>query len=53
MSEDVLPKIGGEIGEVRASIDVESLNVYLTRTAPVIATPVTVKQFKVCRFLGM
>ena len=53
MSENDLKKIGGEIGEVRASIDVESLNVYFAKTAPVIATPVTVKQFKVCRFLNV
>ena len=40
-------RIGGEIGEVRASIDVASLDGYITRRVPVIRTPVTVKQFKV------
>lgn len=41
-------KIGGEIGEVRANIDIASLNAYLASHVPVIRTPVTVKQFKVC-----
>lgn len=39
-------KIGGEIGEVRASIDVASLNAYIEKHAPAIRAPVTVKQFK-------
>ena len=40
-------KIGGEIGEVRASIDVESLNAYIMQHVPAIRAPVTLKQFKV------
>ena len=40
-------KIGGEIGEVRANIDIAGLNAYLASHVPVIRTPVTVKQFKV------
>lgn len=38
---------GGEIGEVRAAIDVASLNAYLAKHAKAIKTPVDVKQFKV------
>ena len=41
-------KIGGEYGDVRMAIDVEKLNVYLETHVPEVATPVTVKQFKVC-----
>lgn len=41
-------KIGGEIGEVRASIDVASLNAYIEKHVPAIRAPVSVKQFKVC-----
>jgi hypothetical protein len=40
-------KIGGEYGDVRAAIDVEKLNAYLTTHVLEVATPVTVKQFKV------
>ncbi|KXN87459.1 Acyl-CoA dehydrogenase family member 11 [Leucoagaricus sp. SymC.cos] len=40
-------KIGGEYGEIRASINVNSLNAYLTKNTPQIKTPVDVKQFKV------
>jgi hypothetical protein len=40
-------KIGGEIGEVRATIDVASLNAYIEKHVPAIRAPVTVKQFKV------
>lgn len=45
---DAAPKkIGGEYGEIRATIDIASLNAYLL-TAPAIQTPVSIKQFKVC-----
>ena len=40
-------KVGGEYGEVRASIDVDKLNAYLGETAKEIKVPVQVKQFKV------
>jgi len=40
-------KIGGEYGDVRASIDVEKLNAYLEAHVPEVTAPVTVKQFKV------
>lgn len=40
-------KIGGEIGEVRASIDVANLDAYIEKHVPAIRAPVTVKQFKV------
>ncbi|KAF9529729.1 protein kinase subdomain-containing protein PKL/CAK/ACAD [Crepidotus variabilis] len=39
-------KVGGEYGEVRASIDVEKLDAYLAKHTPGIKTPVDVKQFK-------
>ncbi|KAJ3572099.1 hypothetical protein NP233_g3308 [Leucocoprinus birnbaumii] len=39
-------KIGGEYGEIRASINVENLNAYLTKHTPSIKAPVDVKQFK-------
>ncbi|KAF8151192.1 protein kinase subdomain-containing protein PKL/CAK/ACAD [Pholiota molesta] len=39
-------KIGGEVGEVRANIDISSLNAYLAKHTPAITTPVDVKQFK-------
>ncbi|PPQ80000.1 hypothetical protein CVT26_004404 [Gymnopilus dilepis] len=45
MSENS-PKIGGEYGEMRANIDVSSLNTYLSKHTPGIKTPVDVKQFK-------
>ena len=41
-------KIGGEYGEVRANIDGDKLNVYIAAHVPVVATPVNIKQFKVC-----
>lgn len=40
-------QVGGEVGEVRANIDVESLNAYLKRSVPAVCAPVAVKQFKV------
>ncbi len=40
-------KIGGEIGEIRASIDVSKLNAYIEKFVPAICAPVVVKQFKV------
>lgn len=48
MSDGALKKIGGHFGKVRVPIDVERLNVHLARATPIIATPVTVKQFEVC-----
>jgi len=46
-------KIGGEYGEIRASINIASLNAYLLiHGAPAIQIPVSVKQFKV-RFLQL
>lgn len=46
-------KIGGEIGDIRASIDVDKLNEYIREHVSVIRAPVSVKQFKVSvlRFL--
>lgn len=44
-------KIGGEYGEIRANIDVDKLNTYLSRHVKVVRTPVEVKQFKVCSVL--
>lgn len=41
-------KIGGEFGEVRANIDVESLHKYLEKHVKRVTLPVGVKQFKVC-----
>jgi len=40
-------KVGGEYGDVRANIDVESLEKYLQKNVPVIKLPLEVKQFKV------
>lgn len=40
-------QIGGEYGNIRASINVDHLNVYLAKSTPSIKTPVDVKQFKV------
>ena len=40
-------EIGGEYGEVRANIDVNSLNVYFSKHTPSLKAPVDVKQFKV------
>ncbi|KAI0691906.1 kinase-like protein [Cytidiella melzeri] len=39
-------KIGGEVGEVRANIDVDSLHKYLKTHVPRLQLPVAVKQFK-------
>lgn len=39
-------KIGGEIGEVRANIDVANLDAYIEKHVPAIRTPVVIKQFK-------
>ncbi|EPQ55195.1 APH-domain-containing protein [Gloeophyllum trabeum ATCC 11539] len=39
-------KIGGEFGEIRAVIDIDSLNLYIADHIPQIKTPVAVKQFK-------
>lgn len=50
------PKVGGEYGEIRANIDIDSLNAYLAKHTPSITTPVDVKQFKVRaydRFIGI
>ena len=44
------PKIkGGEYGEIRASIDIDNLNAYLSKHIPSIKAPVDVKQFKVSK----
>lgn len=51
MSADVSSKpqkVGGEYGEVRASIDIDRLNAYLERNVKAIVVPISVKQFKVC-----
>ncbi|QRW25273.1 phosphotransferase enzyme family protein [Rhizoctonia solani] len=40
-------KIGGEYGEIRANIDIQSLNKYLGQHGRGIRVPVEVKQFKV------
>ena len=42
-------KIGGEYGEIRASIDIDNLNAYLSKHVPSIKVPVDVKQFKVSK----
>ena len=49
MSSSVSKKVGGEYGEIRATIDVEKLNTYLANlNAGTIQTPlVTIEQFKV------
>jgi len=39
-------KIGGEYGEIRANIDISSLNAYLAKHVPAVRVPVDVKQFK-------
>jgi len=46
------PKVGGEYGEIRASIDIDALNIYLAKNTPGIKTPVDVKQFKVWLLIG-
>lgn len=43
---DTAKRIGGEYGEIRASIDIASLNAYLLVRASPIRTPISVKQFK-------
>jgi hypothetical protein len=48
MSTSPLKKIGGEYGEVRASIDGSKLNAYLAKHTQKVVTPVNIKQFKVC-----
>ncbi len=40
-------KIGGEYGEVRATIDVDRLNGFFARHVPAIKVPIDVQQFKV------
>jgi hypothetical protein len=40
-------KVGGEYGDVRATIDLASLNRYLVDHCPFMKAPVQVKQFKV------
>lgn len=47
MSDSAPKKIGGEYGEIRASINVDNLSAYLAKNTPMIKTPVDVKQFKV------
>ena len=42
-------KMGGEYGEIRASIDIDNLNAYLSKQVPSIKAPVDVKQFKVSK----
>ncbi|VDC05079.1 unnamed protein product [Peniophora sp. CBMAI 1063] len=39
-------QVGGEVGEVRANIDVDRLNAYLKKSVPAVRAPVAVKQFK-------
>ena len=39
--------MGDEYGEIRASIDIDNLNAYLSKHIPSIKAPVDVKQFKV------
>ncbi|OSD00266.1 kinase-like protein [Trametes coccinea BRFM310] len=39
-------KIGGEYGDVRANIDGDRLNAYLTAHVPAVKAPVDIKQFK-------
>jgi hypothetical protein len=40
---------GGGYGDVRARIDQDKLNAYLSTNVPAVSVPVTVKQFKVRR----
>lgn len=46
-------KIGGEVGEVRANIDVDNLYKYLGAHVKRINLPVAVKQFKVSMQAGL
>lgn len=39
-------KIGGEFGEVRSNIDVDSLTTYLLKNVQSLRRPIDVKQFK-------
>ncbi|KAI0034874.1 kinase-like domain-containing protein [Vararia minispora EC-137] len=39
-------RIGGEIGNIRANIDIAGLNAYLVKSVPRVKAPVAVKQFK-------
>jgi hypothetical protein len=41
--------IGGEFGQVRANIDVETLTGYLLKNVETLRGPIDVKQFKVSR----
>ena len=41
--------MGGEYGEIRASINIDNLNAYLSKHIPSIKAPVDVKQFKVSK----
>jgi hypothetical protein len=41
--------MGGEYGEIRASIDIDNLNAYLSKHIPGIKTPADVKQFNVSK----
>ena len=42
--------MGGEYGEIRASINIDNLNAYLSKHIPSrIKAPVNVKQFKVSK----
>jgi hypothetical protein len=41
--------MGGEYGEIRASIDINNLNAYLSKHIPSVKVPVDVKQFKVSK----
>lgn len=48
MANDTPTKtVGGEYGEIRANIDVDKLNVYLSKHVKSVQAPVEVKQFKV------
>lgn len=49
MSSEQSKKIGGEYGKIRANIDVDRLNAYLSKHVPDVKAPVEVKQFKVRR----
>ncbi|KAF9464962.1 kinase-like domain-containing protein [Collybia nuda] len=46
MSTSVPKKIGGEYGEVRASISTSNLNAYLAKHTSKLVVPVSIKQFK-------
>jgi hypothetical protein len=42
-------KIGGEYGEIRATINIDNLNDYLSKHTPSIKAPIDIKQFKVSK----